>query len=289
MLTYNGDKTEGVYTLSEFLAACEGNAVNPKNQKALDQHRARKDDSWLGIKDEVQPGETSHQTTCRLIRDGWRNGVDLMQEVASQIDLPTPRAVRRTQRWMAQGDDVDMQQIWNGNLDRAWRGTQRDYRNGPQRIRLLIDAIDSGGVEAKDMRWRGVAALKLADALTEAGYSVQIESAIHAPDSSDEKKRFTARIIVKEYTQPVDLLTLAATSALPAFFRSLIHTWGAVVAKHERTFGVSYNVPRTLPLEPFKDEGDNAPAFILGKQITSAEKASERIAEIVKEIDGEGE
>jgi hypothetical protein len=289
MLTYKGNITEGVYTLSEFMAVCNQNAANSQNQNRLDEHRKRRDIDWLGLDGEVKGGETTHAAISRLVRDGWRKGVDLMQEVSSQVTMPAPRQIRRVQRWMSQGDDIDMQKVWNGDLDTAWRGTHRDYRSGPQRVRLLVDAIESGGEDSKTMRWRGVAALKLADALTEAGYSVQIESVINCKDSSDDQKRFVMRCIVKDYTQPVDLLTLAATSALPAFFRSLIHTWGLVVAKHHRSWGVSYNVARETPTKEFEDPSDNAVMFMLAKSITNAEKASARITEIVKQLDGEEE
>lgn len=288
MLAYGTNKTEGVYTLSEFLAELDGPAVCANNQNSLDEWRKYKDNNWMGLKGEAKKDETSFDATRRLIRDGWRKGVDLMSEISKDISLPAPRMIRRAQRWMEQGDDVDMQRIWSGNLEQAWRGTHRDFRSGPQRVRLLIDAIETGGEDADTMRWKGVAALKLADALTEAGYSVQIESVIHCPDSSEGgKHKFTCRVIVKDYTSPVDLLTLAATTAMPAFFRSLIHYWGLKVAKHHRSWGVSYNVSIKLKPEMFADEHDNAAAFVLPRTITNAQKAGEAIESILKTIEGE--
>jgi hypothetical protein len=289
MLVYNGNTTEGVYTLSEFISELDGPAVCKDNADALKSHLDRKNKDWMGLGDEAKEDETDFQATTRLVRDGWRKGVDLMEEVSKDIVLPAPRTIRRVQRWMDRGDELDMQSVWNGNIERAWRGTTRDYRSGPQRIRILIDAIESGGMDAKSMRWKGVAALKLADALTEAGYSVQIESVIHCPCSSKDSRKFKCRIIVKEYTAPADLLTLAATTALPAFFRSLIHQWGLKVANYHRSWGVSFNVVTKLTPDMFKDEGDTAPAFVLPRTIRDAEKASEAIQDILKQIEGEGE
>lgn len=286
MLEYNGNVTEGVYTLSEFMAACEGKAAYEDNQETLDQWLRETDMSWMGLKEDVLPGENHDKATRRLVKDGWRRGVDLMQEVMSQVTVPMPKTVRRVQRWQAQGDDVEMQRVWHGDLDHAWRGTHRDFRSGPQRVRLLIDSIESGGQDANVMRWRGVAALKLADALTEAGYSVQVEGVIHCVDSSNDTKKFTLRTIVKDYTAPVDLLTLAACSALPAYFRSLMHTWGLVVAKHSR-WGVSYQVPEKTPVDRFKDAHDDAPAFMLEKCIKNADTACKAVERIVKAIEGE--
>ena len=286
MLNYKPNSTEGVYTLSEFVEECNRPPVFEGNAEHLKNHKGRDNLDWMGIKDEVKPNETSHECTTRLIRDGWHKGVELMAEVEKSLSLPVPKAIRRVQRWMNAGDDIDMQKVWNGDIDTAWRGTHRDFRSGPQRVRLLIDCIDSGGADEKTMRWRGVAALKLADALTEAGYSVQVESVMSTKDWSKDNHKFICRVVVKDYTQPADLLTLAATTALPAFFRSMFHSWGSTVAKHRRD-GVGYYVPDKTPVADFKDEFDSAPMFMLPKSLTSAEKASKRIEEIIREIEGE--
>lgn len=286
MITYTDTVTEGVYTLSEFIASLDGSAENPSNQPYLESFKNHDDRAWMGIADDVKDGERMLDATLRLVRDGWRKGVDLMAEVADKITAPTPKAIRRQQRWKDSGDDVDMQRIWGGNLDNAWRGTVRDYRSGPQRVRLLVDAIESGGNGAEGMRWRGVAALKLCDLLTEAGYSVQIESVISCKDSSNVSKTFKLRTIVKDYEAPADLLTLAATTALPAYFRCLMHLWGLKVAKHDRFMGVSYQV-RTPAAEEFLDTDQQAAVFLLPRSLSNADAASEAITSIIKTLDGE--
>ena len=278
--------TEGVYTLNEFLAAAHQPAARESNAQELASWKANKDYEWMGITGEVQPGETSLACASRLVREGWRNGLDLIQKVTDKVTAPTPKTVRRVQRWQAQGDDVEMQRIWAGNLDYAWRGTHRDTRHGPQRVRILVDAIESGGNGAEGMRWRGVAALKLCDLLTEAGYSVQVESVISCNDSSSDRV-FKLRTIVKEYEQPLDLLTLAATTAMPAFFRSLMHTWGLAVAVNDR-YSVSYQV-RTPSAEEFPDGDDNCKAFVIPGSAKDADKASAHITDIIAKLDEAGE
>lgn len=286
MLKYTGNSTEGVYTLSEFVDECNRAPSFAGNADHLKDHKGRDNLEWLGLKDEIRAKETSHECITRLIRDGWAKGVELMAEVEKSISLPPPKAIRRVQRWLNSGDELDMQKVWNGDIDTAWRGTQRDFRSGPQRVRLLIDCIESGGEDEKVMRWRGVAALKLADMLTEAGYSVQVESVMSTKDWLKGEHKFVCRVVVKDYTQPADLQTLAATTAMPAFFRSLFHTWGSTVARHQR-HGVGYHVPEKTPVEDFKDEFDTAPMFMLPKSLKNAEKASKRIEEIIREIEGE--
>lgn len=291
MLTHYTDNgksiTEGVYTLSEFITAAGQPAANPDNAKALNYFREERNDvDWMGLREEINAAETAFACTARLVREGWRNGLNLLAKVQDKVTAPVPKTVRRYQRWQAQGDDVEMQRIWSGSLDNAWRGTHRDTRHGPQRVRILIDAIESGGNEAEGMRWRGVAALKLSDLLTEAGYSVQVESVISCKDSFSARV-FKLRAIVKDYEQPLDLLTLAPCTALPAFFRSLMHAWGLAVAPNNRA-GVSYQV-RTPSAEEFPDGDDNCKVFVIPGAANTAEKASEHITSIIEELDKAGE
>lgn len=283
----NGKKiTEGVYTLNEFLTAAAQPVANPANADAMTSWIEGNQWGWMGLDGEHKPGENHFTATARLCREGYRKGVDLMAKVADKITAPTPKTVRRYQRWQEHGDDVEMQRIWAGSLDNAWRGTHRDTRHGPQRVRILIDAIESGGNGADGMRWRGVAALKLSDLLTEAGYSVQVESVISCKDSSSDRL-FKLRTIVKEYEQPLDVLTLAATTCLPAFFRSLMHTWGLAVAVNNR-YGVSYQV-RTPDAGEFPDGDESCKVFVIPGKMNDAEKASACITDIIETLDKAGE
>lgn len=272
----------GVYTLSEFLDRTSGPVDCEDNALAMASWRNERDVNWMGLKGQIRGGESAFDCTARLVRDGYADGIKMMEAVSKNVTAPTPMSVRRVPRWAESGDDVDMQRIWNGELDTAWRTTRRDARRGPQRVRILIDSIACGGDEAESMCWRGVAALKLADLLTEAGYSVQVESVIQSKDSFSDT-RYKLRTIVKEYEQPLDMLTLAATTALPAFFRSLVHTWGLVIANYRRP-GVSYSV-EAATVEMFVDDNDNAAAFMIGQSISNAAKASGIVTSIVQELD----
>lgn len=283
MITYHGNNVEGVYTLSEFLEAVNAPAYCEDNQRELEDWLTDDRLKWMGISEDARSGENSFDATRRLVRDGWARGVKLIDSVVNSVTVPAPRSVRRAPMWRGQGDEIDQQRVWAGNLDRAWRTTGRERRNGPCRVRLIVDSIANAGVDAKDMRWRGVAALRLTDVLTEAGYSVQVEGAINAKGGCGYSGRFKLRTIVKEYTQPLDLLTLAATTAMPAFFRSLMHTWGMVVADRER-IGVGYNVEH-INIDDFVDEQDNAHAFVLSGSIDSADDATKAIAAVIAKLD----
>lgn len=282
METYQNNSVAAVYTLHEFLARASGPVSYPDNDGAMQSWRKERDAEWMGLDGQIKDGESAFDCTARLVRDGYPAGVKMIEAVSKNVTAPTPMSVRRVPRWANNGDDIDMQRVWNGDLDSAWRTTHRASRRGPQRVRVLIDSIADGGASAKSMCWRGVAALKLADLLTEAGYSVQVESVIQCKDSFSSN-RYKLRTIVKEYEQPLDMMTLAATTALPAFFRSLVHTWGLAAANYARP-GVSYSV-EPAKVESFEDNDGNAAAFLIGQEINNAGKASTIVTSIVQELD----
>lgn len=259
-------------TLSEFLAKLDGPCACPSQNNAAASWRTSDNAfnlEWMGLQQDAKPGEGHYTATRRIVREGWPRGVALLADVASKVQAPNPISIRRRVRWMDAGDSLDMQRVYNGNVDTAWRTVKRGASAGVSRIRILVDSIATGGTDASRMRWRGVAALKLADLMTEAGYSVQVESVFWGKAARQD---FLPRVIVKDYEQPLDLPTLAATTALPAFFRSLGHLWGAITDP-TGNYPMSYLVCQAKA-EQFVDAGDSAPVWMLGQNIVDAGSAS---------------
>lgn len=272
------------YILGDYVALISaGKCVNPANESSLKSWREQAGHGWCGTGTAMKEGETPTQTTLRLIREGWDEGVKLMDSVAGSVEIPTPLSIRRRNVWSDQGDEVEMQRVWQGQLDTAWRRVAKPLGMGPKRVRVVIDSIASGGLDEEKMRWRGVAAMKLADALINAGYSVQVESAFKGTDDEE----WVARVIVKEYTAPLDLSSLAATTALPAFFRALGHDWHFIPSER-RIRDAGYGVSK-LTKDDVADSGDEAPIFLASQKLTTDAKAAEWVAECVKELQSEME
>jgi hypothetical protein len=261
----------GTYDLAEFTEALKAPAVCADNVDLVTRWRdgGIRDEGgdWFGLAKDAKDGEKACEATSRLVREGWPRGLGLMAKVADQINPPQPVSIKRKARWQEHGSELDVQQVWTGNLERAWHGLHRGAKVGVSRVRILVDGIASGGEGSDRMRWRGVGAMKLADALTEAGYSVQVEAVF---TGGSQGYHFRPRVIVKDYTQPLDLQVLAATTALPAFFRALGHLWGAIYSPVHR-YGVGYSVDKAS-VEMFDDPNDReAPCVMFGQDINSAE------------------
>jgi hypothetical protein len=81
-------------------------------------------------------------------------------------------------------------------------------------------------------------------------------------------------VIVKPYSAPLDLNSLAATTALPGFFRALGHAWA----------GGSMSVPQ-LKASDVTDESDKAMGVIISQQVLDAKSATDCVNKTVEQLD----
>lgn len=278
-------KTEIFFaSTAEFCDAVASGKAGNQNSGAWNQfangfHGA----NWFGVDAEKEGAETVYKTTQRLIENGWTRGAELMAQVEG-VDAPRATDIRRRMIWTDNGDEIEMQRVYSGNLDTAWRRTRRVNVSGPVRVRIAVDALAHAIVDSAEMRWRGVAAMRLADALTEAGYMVEIESAFHG-GSFTKLGNVTLRVVVKPYDQPINLPVLAATTALPAFFRMHGHLMHLVAAASRgiALASVGYSVK---PLEKAHIPADKAERlFIAPQTIRNAYDANQWLITCMEEIE----
>lgn len=151
---------------------------------------------------------------------GWADGAARLQKIATRDINPT--SIRRRRTRGDQGDEVDMQAVWRGDLSRAWTRTRRQSRAGTNRtINLMVMLGDSASVSSDKLFWRGASVLKLADALVASGYNVGIIGAITSQGCGTSKNVDMAQFVeIKATDQPLDLSALAALTAMPGWFRT---------------------------------------------------------------------
>ncbi len=160
-----------------------------------------------------------------LINDGWSDGAAKVQALA--VDVPPAKSVRRRIRWGAEGDAVDQQRVWGGQLDKAWSKARRTSVNAPTVKTIYADITATRNVDAAELFWRGAAVLCLSDLLQAAGYNVEIIAASCSEASYDNVASATF-VTVKSALAPLELNTLAATLCCAAFNRGLVFSWRAL-------------------------------------------------------------
>lgn len=203
-------------SVSEPLRAAEQVSNAGRKAKALryatGEGAGKRTDDWLGA--------PSVAVLKERLTQGWPEGANKLQQIATR-DI-NPMSIRRRRTRGDQGDEVDMQAVWRGDLSRAWTRTRRQTRAGTNRaVTLMCMLSDSCGVTADTLFWRGASVLKLADALTSSGYSVAILGCVTSGNAAVGKEVNTAQFVeIKATDSPLDLSALAALTAMPGWFRT---------------------------------------------------------------------
>lgn len=252
---------------AHFDSVCEyvHAALHPVQNKAGWSHWVNYTHAdWAGMGGPCTLKDVAETTTT-----GWQAGADKLVAAQQTLNIPRLPSIRRHGVWSDRGDELDMGRVYAGRLDTAWRRTQKSKASsGVPRIRIVADCIAAGSMEAEDMFWRGAAAVILADALTTAGYAVEMLSAFHG---SDHKVSVT----VKPFNGPCAMTDLAATTASPAFFRIIGH---AFVAGHFEQSGIGAMNPKSINTWPADDV---ARCFILPQSICGKASCEQWVAQSV--------
>jgi hypothetical protein len=100
--------------------------------------------------------------------------VERMAGELAALDLPRPTDRKRRTRWSEDGgDEIDHDRLRSGQLD-CWRQQRRESCQAPQHVVVVCQIGALQSVPARDLLWRGAAAIALADLLEQAGYRVTL-------------------------------------------------------------------------------------------------------------------
>ena len=200
-------------SMTELLAVATSETFRcATNREAMaDIDKRATDAKWHGY---------AHKSTAdivRIARTGWQFGADRIQKSMGSIDVQPAQSVRRRATWADDGHEIDMQRVYAGNLDTAWRKVKRLTVTAPKRVHIVCNIVINAHIPHETLFWRGAAAAKLADVLVEAGYAVKMTMATL---TNDEGVRLT-KTTIKDYADPMDINSVAAAIALPAMLRNI--------------------------------------------------------------------
>lgn len=185
---------------------------------------SRSEHQWLGC-------DTMDELDRRL-RFGWSDGADKLRTIATKEIKPA--SIRRRRERSDQGDELDMQAVWRGDISRAWTRTRRQTRTGARSVSLICNVSCSYAAKADDLFWRGASALKLAEELSLAGYSVAIYAATGSHGMDADYSLGAAQFLeIKAEDAPLDVSSLAAIVAMPGFKRTRMHTGSVEICDRE--------------------------------------------------------
>ncbi len=168
---------------------------------------------WMAVKDAV-----AH---------GWPDGVKKAQDALKELKSSIPRA--KTQRRVKvrgpQGNELDIHRVYAGDLQRAWRGTEKQERFPSKRqgkkVTVAVELGISAMQDASILFWRGAVAMFMADILTRQGYSVQILGvlSVNGLDSNEYRAKHVITVELKPFGSKLNLDSTMACTGLAGFLR----------------------------------------------------------------------
>lgn len=266
-------------SVADFIGALEQSNQRTKRMEYF--LRSPKED-WFGT-----PGLSTGLDLIGAIRNGWESGATRIEALIESVadEVPKPMSIRRRAQWSDQGSEVEMQRIWGGQLDTAWRRVMRAPGNNKRSVRIIIDSIAFGGETAETMRWRGLTGATLAVLLSRAGYRVELLSAFQAKSGGTGPMLFSCVIKPMDaYISPTEL----AACVTPGFFRALGHAWGQVVDTAATDSG-GYWVEDVTRADQFVNADSFDFVKIIPQSVQYEHEAKELIAQTISQLQSDNE
>jgi len=112
---------------------------------------------------------------ARMLHTMERMG-DMIEQALPEQDIGTGTVRRRKRRRADMGNSVDIHDVRQGRLDRAWEQTYKVERETPTRrkVHIVVNLATSAGISCNDALWRGAVALRLHDMLVRRGKHVSM-------------------------------------------------------------------------------------------------------------------
>jgi hypothetical protein len=165
----------------------------------------------------------------RLLNEGWPEGLRRMEDAVKALVPSGVATIRRRRKLASFGDNLDIQRVYAGDLDRAWDTTERSPQRGLGRIvvTLLVNLGANANVTSEQLFWKGASAVALAKALEESGRRVRIigyTCGVNRYEGEGEDDWTVDTVMLKDEAEPLDLERLAVTTGLAGFFRRYLFT-----------------------------------------------------------------
>lgn len=256
----------------------DGRWYDESRHAARSTRRTRSVEDWYGA-------PTEHEAAARVTR-GWPEGAARVLKALAELDVPAPVSVRRRLARADQGDEVDIHAVNRGNLETAWTTRRRRHARGSTTVRLIVQLNLLESMQFEQLFWRGAAVVRLADALTAAGYSVEVVGAIASYNVGGiDDGTFLATVMLKEASTPLDIESLAGTVCNAGFHRLFGFRLYFALApdRHPNPGAARSDVNGDIIAEA--KPADGVATFVTPYALTSPEKASAWAAGCVAALD----
>jgi hypothetical protein len=257
------------------------NGVNAATFTAYLRRHEGESDNWLF-------GDAENLTELRRrVNEGWPEGVELINRL-QDTELAPPQSTKRVRVRADQGDALDIHAVYRGHLDTAWEKTRRQHRRAPTVVRIVAMIAGHHMQDPEQFFYRGAAAAKLTDMLTEAGYSVEVLTACVAESIGDGRTKpdYCHTMVLKQSNAPLDLSNIAAVLCQQGFVRYfMFRSFSCCETKTGLHMGYYGSTSKLNALAMEATEEKNVKTIYLKYSVDSAEMAQAWIKESIEQIE----
>jgi len=253
-----------------ILAASTSDVRNVRNQRVVDNLIETPQSDWYGLSEGANVSGV-----VDIVRKGWDDGASRLFDMVEEIKIPDLEKITRERVWLDQGEDVDVQRVFDGE-EHVWSGfkTKKSRSNGRE-VKITINVSVSAWVEAENFFWTGAACVALTDALTRAGYAVCVDLARGAHNTENTEPDLFFKINLKQASDPLSISSLASTVCMAGFFRAVCITYTAKMWSEYCGHGVAKSIGDWRP----PHSGIFIPSASLGSRNAAISWVNERLAE----------
>jgi hypothetical protein len=134
--------------------------------------------------------------------------------------IPRPATKKRRAVWGEEGSYLCPERLLiEGDIEHCWRSFKRARKPGQRILTIDVDVGQNCHVRADSLKWSGIAAIALTDALERAGYRVELYATSACRSNTPGGGVALTRMLAKRASEPLNVALLAALVALPATFR----------------------------------------------------------------------
>lgn len=203
--------------------AAQANPSEANKHKHAKLMRGEPQNGGLGAK--AWYGFDTLGEALEAFRHGWPEGAKRLTDTLESVNIELNLLSRRRKSvWSDQGDEVDMQRVWAGRLDRSFRRTRRLDRRSPGVVTIVVNHSINWKINSDRLFWAGAAALRLALDLEESGASVEIVVAAGTSGATVDEDSFGMIATAKEAGAPLDLEAMAGICCTGVVMRHFMLT-----------------------------------------------------------------
>ncbi len=278
--------------LDSILDLIEMDTSKYKNKKHINKYLSsnRIDPTWQGRTNKTHKDVLNHG----LIGDSvllkqLESKIEILNKVTGKHTVDYDQQIKKSRRrrtFEDQGDELDIEKVYNGELDTCWSKTERvEFDTEHKFVTLFIENGGLSHVSVNDTFWRAAVAVFLTRELERAGKSVKIVIGSCAQNSMQKcNKLITQSVVVKEYNQRVSLERVAGMTHI-GFFRSIGFAIRCLTPyKINGTMGATTDITRSMPIQLEREVNKGHTRLIHIKPVTNQHAAINTLKSAYKQL-----